>query len=192
MDRGLTEGVEPVWPPNERRSDRCRLIDRTVEVACRACCCRRSDRRLPPVWPLVDRRLDRRNPVNINRRTLKVDDDFIDSLCVYKVHQQHSLQKFRLNSNSNSKLNSIALKSDTEKSHAPPLFIHEVGSLKLRTKLILRVLKHLRKPSSTRKKLYITNRTKFGLLPNSTPHPIRTQYLHRMPYEISINHVHQL
>ena len=37
-------------------------------------------------------------PDKHNRRTLKVDDDFIDSLCVYKVHQQHSLQKFRLNS----------------------------------------------------------------------------------------------
>mgnify|MGYP003703427565 CR=1 FL=1 len=32
--------------------------------------------------------------------------------------------------------------------------------------------------------------TKFGLVPNSIPHPIHTQYLHRMPYEIFTNHVH--
>ncbi len=71
MDRGLTEVDAPVWPPEERRSDRCRSIGRTAEVARRACRRRRSDRpyaaglttALPPVWPPVSRRLDRWNLV---------------------------------------------------------------------------------------------------------------------------------
>ncbi len=82
------------------------------------------------------------------------------------------------------------LKSDTGKPHAPPLFIPWGRQPKATNQTHTRSPKHLKKPSSTRNKFYIINHTKFGFLPNSTPYPIRTQYLHRMPYGIFTNHVY--
>ncbi len=75
---GLTEIDSPVWP------------QRSAVIAWSH---RRFDRRysgsltaaMQPVRPVVFHRLDHRTRANTNRRTLDVDDNFITSICVYKV-----------------------------------------------------------------------------------------------------------
>ncbi len=69
---GLTDVDRSVEPPKSPAAP--------AAVAGLTAACRQSDRRYIAGWTAETR-------WNTNQRTFKLDDNFIDSLCVYKVYQ---------------------------------------------------------------------------------------------------------